>query len=399
MISKIKQAKRSILAIGLLSMVITACDSNSDVDLFVEAEEVAALGLSSLSVSSEITLMNADETVQFNVSGADKDGAAISGLGSKVTWATSNEGLATVDGTGLVTAVADGVVTVFASYAYLQAQSSLTINTADLVQINLSGASIIDECKTSEITTRGIFSDGSTREIAGGLSFSVSDSSVVSLISSDNAATLMTHKPGIVTVEATKNQITGALDIEVADALQELLVSPERANVSVSSTAAYVATGIYAGSESVDITASTAWSSVDSAIGAFDTDVKGAFRGIAEGSTTVVAGCGELTANVLIIVNSVTLSSVAINYDKSYVTLDEDDDDGYQLTLRATYSDGTVVDVTEDADWTNITSASGNIVVDDDEDDKGELIITGTGSANIEAEYEGYSDTILVIVE
>lgn len=401
MISKIKQAKCSILAIGLLTMAITACDSNSDVELFIEAEEVAALGLSSLSVSSEITLMNADETVQFNVSGADKDGTAISGLGSKVTWATSNEDLATVDGTGLVTAVADGVVTVFASYAYLQAQSSLTINTADLVQINLSGASIIDECKTSEITTRGIFSDGSTRAIAGGLSFSVSDSSVVSLISSDNAATLMTHKPGIVTVEATKNQITGALDIEVANALQELLISPLQADVSVGGTITYGATGVYAGSETVDITPSTAWTTVDTDIAAFNTDTNGVVRGIAEGSSSIVAVCGEMSVNAVVRVNAVTLKDVEINYGKDSITLDEDDD-GYQLTLRAIYSDdltGDGNDVTDDADWSNISNASGNIVVSDDDNDKGELTIIGTGSAYIRAEFEGKSATIVIIVE
>lgn len=389
------------LALALTTSIMTACDSNSNVEQFIEAEEVAALGLSTLRVSSEVSLVNAAETAQFNVSGENNDGAEITDLDSKVTWKTSNEGLATVDASGLVTAVADGVVTISAGYAFLEAQSTLTINTADLVQINLSGDSLIDECKSSAVTTSGIFSDGSTRVIADGLSFSVSDSSVVSLDSASNSTTLLTHKPGVVTVEATKNEIVGTLDVEVADALQELLISPLQADVSVGNTISYAATGVYAGSETVDITPSSVWTSIDSDIAAFNSDSNGVLSGIAEGSSSIVAACGEMSVNAVVRVNAVSLYDVKINYGSESITLDEDDD-GYQLTLRAIYSDdrdGSGEDVTDDADWSNITNASGNIVVNDDDSDKGELAISGTGSAYIRAEFEGESATILIIVE
>lgn len=398
MISKVKNIVAILLSVGALSAVLTACDSNTDVDLFVQAEEVAALGLATLSVSSDVLLINKDEKSQFSASGKSNDATDIPDLNSKVTWTTSNTGLATIDDTGLVTAIADGVVTITATYAYLKAHSTLTINTADLVQITLSGNALIDECKTSEIKARGIFSDGSERVISAGLSFTVSDSSVATIKGATNSAILMTHMPGLVTVEAIKSQVTGTLNIEVADALQELLISPVQADVSVGRTVTFGATGIYADSESADITASTAWTSVDSAIAAFSADTNGIITGVTEGTTNILAACGELSANAVVKVNAVVLDDVEINYDKDTITLDEDDD-GYQLTLRAIYSDKTVVNVTDDAEWSNISSASGNIIVSDDDSDKGELTITGTGSATIRAEYEGESATIVITVE
>ncbi len=399
MISKLNNNVYSLALISLFTIQLSACDSNSDVDLFVQAEEVAALDLASLGLTTDVALINKGETSQFAVSGQDSNGTDIFDLDSKVSWKTSNSDLARIDDSGLVTALADGVITITASYAYLQASSTLTINTADLVQIDLAGDVMVDECKTIDLTASGIFSDGSTRVIRSGLIWTVSESTVASVESADtDKATLMTHKPGTVSVKATKSSVTGSLNVEVADALLELVISPVQANVSIDSTVTYAATGVYSNTETLDITTSTIWTSVDSDIAAFNTGTNSIITGISEGSTSVVGACGELSTTAVVVVNSVTLDSVAINYSKSSITLDEDDD-GYQLTLRATYSDGTVEDVTDDADWSNITSASGNIVVSDDDTDKGELTITGTGSANIEAEYEGKSDTILIIVE
>lgn len=65
-----------------------------------------------ISPASE-TLQALDETVQLSVTVQDQDGRTMAGV--TVTWASGDESVATVDPDGLVTAVANGVVPVYAA--------------------------------------------------------------------------------------------------------------------------------------------------------------------------------------------------------------------------------------------------------------------------------------------
>jgi hypothetical protein len=89
-------------------------------DVTVKMPEVAEVAIDAAPATLKV-----GETVQLNVVSKAADGAPING--AKVTFASSNEKLATVDETGKVTGVKAGVATITAKNGEKSAQAKITI--------------------------------------------------------------------------------------------------------------------------------------------------------------------------------------------------------------------------------------------------------------------------------
>ena len=83
-------------------------------------------------VATSITISEASlsfaslgDTTQLSATVKDQNGATMAGV--TVAWATSNDAVATVSSTGLVTSVADGAVTITATSGSASATASVTV--------------------------------------------------------------------------------------------------------------------------------------------------------------------------------------------------------------------------------------------------------------------------------
>ncbi|PYP70752.1 MAG: hypothetical protein DMD41_14170, partial [Gemmatimonadetes bacterium] len=77
-------------------------------------------------------------TVQLMATPEDSTGAPLSGR--SVTWGTSNTGLATVSGTGLVTGLAAGAVTITATSEFKSGTAGVTVTIAPVASVAVSPA-------------------------------------------------------------------------------------------------------------------------------------------------------------------------------------------------------------------------------------------------------------------
>ena len=391
--------RTALAALLSLCLLLGACDSNeSGIDNFLQATEVAGLGISEVEVTLTATLVNAGQTLQATASG-EADGGEIVDLTDTVSWTSSDEGVATINDAGRVTAVADGAATLTATLAGLRASAALTVRTADLTALQLDVASEIDECRTTALAGTGTYSDGSTRALLDSPSWSSSDTNLARIDTVGATQELIMHNAGTVTVTATLDGVSASQDVTILDTLSEISIAPQDATVAVESTQQYVATGSWTTGQTADISAATRWSTADATVASFSASQTGRLTANDEGSTTVSANCGGLTVTTGMTAEDLTVDSVYIySNSTNRITLDVGDN-GYQLELYAVYSDGSTEVVTDDADWSVLSPGSLFISVGDGDANKGVLTISGTDTVYVEAEFDGFIDDILVVVE
>lgn len=163
---------------------------------------------------------------------------------AQVTWSNDNpEGLAAVevtlsqDGSSFsVVAIKevyndgnDVTVVIQASYRELTAQATLTLNDAQLVEINVTpGIATIKRLTTQQYTARGTYTDGSVHDITSVVSWS-SDVINVASISSSGKATA--QNAGVTYIHASLdgiNERTPAQLTVTSPALRSIIVTPSK---------------------------------------------------------------------------------------------------------------------------------------------------------------------------
>lgn len=386
------------IVFGILFLLLQGCNSNDDIDKFLQASDAAGLDLASLSVSADRLLVNAGESSQFTAVGVRKSGAADVSLTNNVDWQSSDPTIVSIDNNGLALARADGSAIIIARFANLQASEVFRVNTARLISVLIRGQGTINECLTQQLSASGEYSDGSERPLAGIASWSVSSDELATVQENSDGALLVTHQAGALQVKAASGGVNGVFDVQLLDTLQMLEIAPVDATLQVGDESRYTATGGWSDSTTADITASTDWTTTNNAVATFDTNDSGLLTAVADGSASVRAACGGVSNTVPVIVQTLEIDRVEMRPDESQTTLGVGDD-GFQLRLRVYYTDGTTKDVTEDAEWTKSLSGAPTINVSNRSGTKGELDIKGVGRATIQATYKDFFDSILVIVE
>ncbi len=165
--------------------------------------------------------------------------------------------------------------------------------------------------------------------------------------------------------------------------LLSLAVTPAATSIPISGMQQFVATASYSDGSTRDVTASTSWSSGASGVGSV-APTSGLVTGIASGTAVITASFAGKTSNATATVTSATLVSVAVSPATSTVPIN-----GIQpFTATATFSDGSIRDVTPYSNWTSASVGVGTIV-------QASGVVTGVGSglSLITASFGGRSST------
>ncbi|HHI93181.1 MAG TPA: hypothetical protein ENK04_06635 [Gammaproteobacteria bacterium] len=334
---------------ALLLLFLAACGGGGG----GSSDPVAGPGLSRIEVTPSQPSIAQGTTLSLVATGIDSDNSTRP-LTNDVTWQSSDDSIATVSGSGVVSALAAGQVTLQASFDGVVGSTVLTVTNASLTSLEISPGSLQLAAGTSiEIGLIGHYSDGSTQNLETQANWAITDTAIASL--SDPLTTGALRVTGLAVGSAQLTASLGGsnaqIDITVSAAsLTQIIISPDTPSLPLGAQLNLSATGLYSDGSSQELSNQVSWSSADSGI--LTVDASGFVQPQAIGSSTVSASLAGVTADTLVTVSNAVLTSIEIAATSTTLSL------GKQQALRALghYSDGSLQDVTEQVIWQSVPS-------------------------------------------
>jgi uncharacterized protein YjdB len=275
---------------------------------------VDAVPVDSVSVTPPAATLVPAQTVQLTAATFDSAGGALAGR--VVTWASSDEAIATVGVTGLVTAVDVGNATITATSEGIEATAAITVEAApapvDSVAVTPPAATRYPG-QTVQLTATTFDSVGGTL-VGRAVTWETSDDAVATV---DAAGLVTAVAVGAATITATSETIEGTATITVeAVPVDSVAVTPS-------------APTRYPG-QTVQLTAATfdsaggalagrvvTWESSDDAVATVD--AAGLVTAVAVGGATITATSEGVDGTATVTVVAVPVSSVEVTPDSAEV--------------------------------------------------------------------------------
>ena len=251
----------------------------------------------SVSVSPASATVLPTQTVQLTATTLDSTGTVLTGR--TVTWSSSSTGVATVNGSGLVTGVAVGSTTVTAASEGRSASSSVTVTTVPVASVTVTPASgSLYVGQTVQLTATP--KDSAGNPLTGRVIAWSSDNTTVATVSTSG---LVTGKgAGSATITAATGGKSGTSTITAAIVpVASVVVSPASASVATGNTVQLTATPKDSVGNTLTGRAIT-WSS--SATPVASVSSSGLVTGVTIGSATITAATGGKSGSSAITVTA-----------------------------------------------------------------------------------------------
>lgn len=361
--------------------VVKAIDSG-------ETKITVKYGDKSLTVSVEVdpaTKLTADQ-VKFDVQPGDTVRVKLTAqfadettadVTAKATWTTSNASFATVDD-GTIVAIARGEATITAQYGKRSVKISVSVGALDSLTIS-DKTVVMKEDDRKQLTVTAKYKDGTIMDVTRDAEWTSSLAGVAEV--SGGLVSALSSGKATITAKFGEKSVSAQAQVELADKLTAshrsvILRKGQSAQVSITAT--------YSDGTTEDVTAKADWSIQSAKVAEVSSGQVTAYE---RGKTTLVAKYGSKSISIPVEVefaSKLTVNKKEIQL-KSGVT--------EQLTLTATFSDGSTADVTEEAEW---TSRSFKIA---DVSDTGLVSAAGYGKSSITAKFGGKSVSVVVEVD
>lgn len=366
-----------VSAVAQGSATITA---SSEGQTGTASVSVSIVPVASVGVSPSSGTLFIAQTIALTATPRDASGNVLSGR--SVVWSTSNANVATVNQSGVVTAVALGAVTITATSEGQSGAAAITVAQVPVASVDVSPSSaslVVGENTTLTATPR----DAAGNPLTGRtITWTSTNNSVASV----NAGGVVTGVgAGSATIRASSGGQVGTASVTVtAVPIASVDVTPTSANVDVGATRQMTATPRDAQGNA--LTGRTiSWTS--SASGVASVNGNGLVTGVAAGSATITATSEGQSGSASITVTVAPVASVEVTPGVATRQV------GLTVQLTATPRDGAGNALAGRAvTWS--TSAAGVASVT-----QGGLV-TGVaeGTATITATSEGQSGTATVTV-
>ncbi len=337
--------------------------------------------LTAITVVPTSAHLAAGTQVQLTVLGTYTDGSRRDVTASS-TWASATPATATVDATGLATAVAPGMVQVVAHVGSLSAASTINVSSATLVSVALQASSTpLVAGASQQFALIGTFSDRSQQDLSGSAHWTSSNQAVATV----SATGLVTGRSaGQVSITASFNGQTATAANLAVGARQpaSLHVTPTSPSFASGTVQMFHVIATYTDSTTQDVTASASFTSSDP--GVVRLDGGGAATGVRPGTAQVTVAFAGLSASTqTVTVTNATLLSLALTPSTPQFALGTTQ----QFTAIGMFSDSSTQNLSSEAVWTSSNSAVLTI------DGNGLATGTSTGSAQVVATLQGVSAT------
>lgn len=239
---------------------------------------VLGLEVSSVTVSPASSSLSVGGTAQLTATVKGEDGSTLNGR--PVVWSSSAESVATVDATGLVTAVGEGDATITATSGGESGTAGVTV-TVPVASVEVDPASAdLQWGESVQLTAGPMDADGNALDRS--VTWSSSDDGVATV--DDNGLVTATGA-GTATITATSEGVQGTATITVTDPVNTVAVDPTSATVMVGATVQLTAT-VTALSGTV-LSSTVTWTSSNEAVATVDSD--GLVTAAGSGTATITA--------------------------------------------------------------------------------------------------------------
>ena len=150
---------------------------------------------------------------QFAATGAYSDGT-FQDISALVTWSSGNTAVAIVNGTGFASGLSAGNALITAQLGPISGSTTLTVNAVVLQSIAVTPVNpSIATSQSKQFTATGTYSDGTTPDITGSVTWSSGTTSVATISGTGLAAGI---NPGTSVITAKSGNISGSTTLTVA---------------------------------------------------------------------------------------------------------------------------------------------------------------------------------------
>jgi len=291
-----------------------------------KAVTINSLTVSSVTVSPSTKTIAKGTTTQFTATATYSDGSTAD-VTKTAVWTSSNTSFGTVDTSsttgGIARGIAAGAVTITAATGGKSAAATLTVTSATLVSIAVTGADpdgIIAKGTSNQFTATGTYSDGTTQEITSLVSWGWgTDSSSTSVNVSNGIGTSgLATGIGIVNnldITATLGGKTGSAKLSVTAAtFTSINIGENTATVANGFTLQYIATGTFSDNSTQNISSLVTWNSSAPTNATISNAVsdKGKAYGLVAGTTNITATLANGTNSIVTTSGGVVISNTSV---------------------------------------------------------------------------------------
>ena len=356
----------------------------------------SAAALTSLSLDRTASTLTAGQSVDLTATAHWSDGTTTANYDGSAAWSSSQPAVATVNASGLVTAVSAGTATVTASASGQSATCTITVNApaATLTSLTLTPSSgSLTTGQTLDIGATANWSDGtSTANYDGSCSWSSSNSAVATV----NGSGLVTAvAAGSATITATAGGKSATCAIAVTTAaptLTSLVMNLTSKGLTVGQTQELYVDAIWSnGTGTHPYSSGVTWTSSNPAVATITPGAFALATAVAPGTATITASAQGKSATCVLTVSAAapTLSSLSLNATTAAGTVGQTMD----LTATAHWSDGTTTSPYDaSCTWTSSNGSVASV------NGSGVVSAVGAGTATITASASGKSATCVVTI-
>ncbi len=277
-----------VRALGALALaLLLACDQAAP-----DPPQPAAISVTP--TRADLTALG--ETVRLTAAVRDQNGQPMPS--AAVTWTSGAVAVATVDGSGLATAAANGVATITATPGTVSATATVTVTQAVATVAVTPPIATVVEADTLRLSA--VAADANGHEVSGTL---VTWTSADTLVAVVNALGLVRGvKAGVVVVEgSTPSGVTGRTEIEVVPPVPTTVaVSPDTVALEALGATAALTAKVSDQVARVMEGAAVSWTSEDTAVAVVDS--AGVVTAVGGGATAITATASAVSGSAVLTV-------------------------------------------------------------------------------------------------
>jgi uncharacterized protein YjdB len=319
---------------------------------------ISAATLTSIAVTPVNPSIVKGATLQFTATGTFSD-TSTQDITTSVTWVSATTGVATITSAGLAKGVGVGSSKIQATSGAVTGFTTLNVTAATLTSIAVTPANpSISAGATQQFTATGTFSDASTQNITGSVTWTSLKTAVATISGSGLASGV---SAGSSTIQAASGSVTGTTTLTVnaiAPTLSSIAVTPTNPSIPNGATQQFTATGTYSDASTKNITSTVTWSSLSTGVATISST--GLAAAVGTGSSTIQAALGAVNGSTVltVTVSTSTLQVLVVSPQNPLIT-----DAGTTQAFTATghYSDGTTQNLTNTATWTSSNSSVATV--------------------------------------